>query len=400
MERMVRKLMAVAALCAMAGACNDIPGGPSDGRTRVLLTDAPFPYDMVAEVHLYVARIDVSEQPDTSDGASSWVTIATPQRAFDLLALQGGSTALLGEADLPAAQYAAVRMVINTSRSSIVRHDGTVVPVQWPVADELTLYALVEQPLYVGERGADIVLDFDVGRSFVLVAGAPDYFVFIPVVRAVNAAATGDIRGTVTWNPQPALPNWTPANTAIEVRRETPGSASPIGILAATGRTNAAGEYLIPFLSGGGYRVYAFAPGVSWRLASASIAVVPGQASTLNLVVGPDSTGTGGGDTTTFGPGTGPVASVIMNPVYQRTRVGDSLIVLATPVDTQGQPVNGLTASWSLSDTTVLSATWRLGGWIIFRTLKAGDVQVTATYPSTVVLPSGTVSAIARVEVQ
>ena len=386
----MRRLMTMAALALLAVSCSDIPGGPGSGRTQVLLTDAPFPYDSIASVNVYVARIDVSATTDTSGGAQDWVTVATPQRAFDLLDFQGGSAALLGEADLPAAQYAAVRMVINTSRSSIVRNDGSVAAVQWPVADELTLYALVEQPLFVGSGGAQIVIDFDVGRSFQV-----DYtgsFTFIPVIRAVNAAATGEIRGSVTIN-VPLLALWSLDNIPIEVYREDAMYGSPLGFLAATGRTNAQGQYVIPYLLSGTYRVTAYVPGYRY-LGSGRVDVTAGAVATMNLVIGSDSTGTGGGgggggpDTTgtdsTITPGQplGPVTVVQMSPASQTVHVNDSLSILATPLNAQGQVLAGRTATWTVSDTTVLSRTWNNGGWILFRAKKAGTVSVTATIDS------------------
>ncbi len=398
----MRRMMAVAALCAMAGACADVTGSSSGGRTQVLLTDAPFPYNEIAEVNVYVARIDVSANADTTGASQDWITVATPQRAFNLLDLQGGTSALLGEADLPAAQYAAVRMVINTSRSSIVRNTGAAASVQWPVADELTLHALVEQPLFVGNGGAQIVIDFDVGRSFI--GDGNGGFIFLPVIRAVNAAATGDIRGSVTIGPVPALALFSPENIPIEVYREDSLTYGPLGYLAATGRTNAQGQYVIPYLLEGNYRIIAYIPGFNY-LGSGHVSVTAGGSTTMNLVIGSDSTGNGGGGgggggpdttgtdtTTTPGQPLGPVTAVVMSPSVQTVRVNDSLSILATPLNAQGQVLTGLTATWTVSDSTVLNTTWNMNGWILFRAKKAGDVIVTATIDG--------VSGTARVVVQ
>ena len=401
----MRRLVTMAALITTAVGCSDIPGVGGGGRTRVYLTDAPFPYDSIAEVNVYVARIDASTSSDTSilgqAELATWITVATPQRAFNLLDLQGGNAALLGEADLPAAQYAAVRMAINTSRSSVVRRNGSLAPVQWPVADELMLHALVEQPLFVGSGGAQVVIDFDVGRSFLPVAGTDSAhtvsFIFIPVIRAVNAAATGEIRGSVSID-VPLLALWSLENIPIEVYREDAMYGSPLGYLAATGRTNGQGQYVIPYLLAGTYRVTAYVPGYQY-LGSGRVDVIAGAVATMNLVIGSDSTGGGGGiDTTgtdsTITPGepVGPVTAVQMSPASQAVHVGDSISVLATPLNAQGQVLVGRTATWTVSDSTVLSTTWSNGGWILFRAQKAGDVNVTAIIEG--------VSAIARVVVQ
>jgi hypothetical protein len=61
-----------------------------------LLTDDPFPFDSVSSVSIYVTRIEASAQFDTI-GAASWVEIAAPKKIFDLLTLQQGATAFVGE---------------------------------------------------------------------------------------------------------------------------------------------------------------------------------------------------------------------------------------------------------------------------------------------------------------
>src|SRR5205814_419925 len=116
-------------------------------------------------VDLYITRIQASTGLDTigSDTAGSgWVTIAEPQKTFNLMQLQQGVSVLAGEVDLPAGQYRAVRVDINTSLSHVKNDSGADVAVSWPVPGQLSLYAYVEHALDVPEAGAQIVIDFDV----------------------------------------------------------------------------------------------------------------------------------------------------------------------------------------------------------------------------------------------
>src|SRR5690349_24562521 len=62
----------------------------------VRLTDAPFPYDSLHSVNIYVVRIEANTAPDTSAGGQ-WTLITEPRKTFDLLALQQGATAILGQ---------------------------------------------------------------------------------------------------------------------------------------------------------------------------------------------------------------------------------------------------------------------------------------------------------------
>src|SRR5262249_22262111 len=162
-------------------------------------------------------------------------TLAEPQREFELLALQGGTTAFLGEDALPPGVYRSLRMVINTDRSRVVLNDGSMATVQWPQPGESSIHALVESPLALGESASQIVIDFDVGRSFIFDHGA---FHFIPFLRAVDVASTGSIGGTV-WGPSTGAPA---SQIAVGIYRGDPVLPTNWN-LVATGRSAPDGHY-------------------------------------------------------------------------------------------------------------------------------------------------------------
>src|SRR2546428_8912462 len=60
------------------------------GTTKAFLIDAPFPYDQVARVDVYIVSVAASSKPDTL-GIGGPGTIATPHRAYNLLELGNGS---------------------------------------------------------------------------------------------------------------------------------------------------------------------------------------------------------------------------------------------------------------------------------------------------------------------
>src|SRR5205814_6073917 len=226
---------------------------------RVLLTDAPFPYDSVASVNVYVASIDASSDIDTT-GGGTWVRVATPDKAFDLLTLQRGTTAFLGEAELDPQQYRAIRMVIDADRSSIVYNNGASPSVHWPWpgSGAVTLFALVEEPLDLSTRaaaapgGAVIVIDFDVGRSFLYAYFGTREFTVLPWLRAVNSAATGTLAGTVTTDSGGRTQPVKNANVTV---CGSPACDPPNAYVVATGRSDAAGRYTVGFLRAGAYTV-------------------------------------------------------------------------------------------------------------------------------------------------
>ena len=264
MTRFNRCLIAAGALVAALPACyQDDANNPNGGKpmVQVLLTDAPFPYADVASVSVHVVRVEAAALFDTSGSSDPWVTIATPDRAFDLLELQQGATTLVGEGALDAGEYDAVRLTINTGLSRIRFKDNTIATVHWPSdsSAELTLTAAVQGTLPVPESGAAIVIDFDVGRSF-LYNDADRSFDFIPWLRAVNPAATGSIAGLVTrddgGSPVPVV------DATVTVYSGNPGYP-PSWFVAGSGHTGADGLYRIAYLLAGSYIVRIELPGAS-----------------------------------------------------------------------------------------------------------------------------------------
>jgi hypothetical protein len=138
--------LTLGALMTMAGCADTTGEGVRAGKTRVYLTDAPFPYDSVARVDVYVVSIAASTSADTTPANRDWVTIAQPKRRFNLLDVQNGATALLGEGALPAGRYRSVRLVLDTDSSGVTGKAGYGASVNWQSsAGRPTLYALVER---------------------------------------------------------------------------------------------------------------------------------------------------------------------------------------------------------------------------------------------------------------
>jgi hypothetical protein len=242
-------LALVAALGLAACSSSEIgPTGPGQGNTAVFLTDAPFPFDRITRVDVHISEIGLSPQADTSQGAPGWITVARPDRVFNLLELQNGATALLGEADVPPGQYRAVRVTFDPARSSMTDQDGGHPAINWQSKGETpTLFGLVEEAMVVDENGEDIVIDFDVGRSF-LADG--DGFIFIPFLRAITRAGSGGIAGELihaeSGEPIPVA--------AISIHYAFDSTAT-LGPLVSTSRPDAAGAFTASFLRPGRYTV-------------------------------------------------------------------------------------------------------------------------------------------------
>ena len=244
---MSRLFLALLAVGMMTVACyQDDSTGNTNTRpmTNVLLTDAPFPFDTVQSVNVYVISVSVSTQADTGGSADSmsWVTVTEPHRQINLLALQQGDTALLGGDEIPAGQYRAVRLILDGDSSNIRYKNGSLAQVNWGGSGRQAIHAFVEAAVDVGAEGTDIVIDFDVGRSFDYYGGV---FNFLPWIRAVNRAETGNIAGVVSG----------PSGPVEGATVSAWGRGGNIWYIFSTGVTDDAGHYRLAYLLPGTYIV-------------------------------------------------------------------------------------------------------------------------------------------------
>ena len=181
---------AAAASLVLGTACSSdsTPAGLSgngNGTVITRLTDAPFSSDSVKSVDIFVLRVDArgtdtdsanTDKALTSDSASAngWTTLATPNASFDLLSLQNGITATLGQATIPAGTYNGLRLIIDPSKSSVTLKNGmkltsTSSPsVTFPSAARSGIKVNLSSPVTVTDGGTtSLLIDFDVNGSFV-----------------------------------------------------------------------------------------------------------------------------------------------------------------------------------------------------------------------------------------
>ena len=288
-------LLPLAAL-ALAGGCADNTS-PSTGELTILLTDAPFPFEQVARADIHVVRIDAKvaaagddefDDPAPAgddDAPGGWLTIAAPDRSYDLLQLRNGATANLGQTTLPTGRYRSFRLILDTDRSSVTLVDGTVLTgasapgIEWPSAARTGIKIVLDEPIEVTEDGTVMVLDFDLARSFVLRGNRIEQngLLFTPVIRATATDITGSIAGTVVTGAASV-----PVEDAI-VELHVPGGTEAV----QTTSTDDAGRFAFPFVVPGTYEVRARgAEGSELAAATDSdVEVVTGEETTVALTL-------------------------------------------------------------------------------------------------------------------
>jgi hypothetical protein len=247
-----RLFITVLVLSIFAISCNNeeysLPEGK--GRINVLLTDSPFPIDLVSHTYVSIDRVEIRQKAEMEAGedADSFIVIAEGEMEIDLLQLTNGITTEIASADLDAGVYDLIRL--HVTDATIVLADGSEYNLQIPSGSASGLKIKIDPAISLDEgETSDVLLDFDVSRSFVLKGnlGNIQGFIFKPVVRGVYLGAAGRIEGTVT----DSIPNPL-ENAMIKLLKAESGG---IDSLIMTSFTDVEGSYKLIGVQEGVYSV-------------------------------------------------------------------------------------------------------------------------------------------------
>jgi len=213
------------------------------GTLSVQLTDAPFPTAEVAEANVTITKLEAREAGG-GDG-SPYLTLSEETQAYNLLDLRNGVTASLTELDILAGDYDLFRLYV--SEGSVVMKDGTVHNLTVPSGAQTGIKLFIDPAIeVVNGLTADLLLDFDVEKSFVPQGAMNNIvgFIFKPVIRAVNASTVGRVAGSVIDTSAVVLADarvWVAQDTVISTTyTDTEGNYTILGLAAGTYTANAA----------------------------------------------------------------------------------------------------------------------------------------------------------------
>ena len=150
------------------------------GQVRMFVTDAPAAIDAV---HLIVGAVAVHHAG--ADSVGGWETIRSDSASFDLLTLQGGIMASLGNGSVPSGHYDQVRFILGLGSTVVV--DGVTHPLEVPsgTTSGLKVFGAYDVP----EGGAvDLARAFDPPRA-IHETGAGTW-IMRPVVHQIGGAPT------------------------------------------------------------------------------------------------------------------------------------------------------------------------------------------------------------------
>lgn len=247
----------------------------SSGNLRIQLTDAPFPTDLVAEANVTIGKIEIRTKSDT---ANPYIILSEEEEIFNLLDLTNGVTAILADTVLESGYYDLIRLYVSEASIKLM-DDETEYSLKIPSGEQTGIKIKINPPVAIGgEETTELLLDFDVNRSFLLKgniktpAGIKG-FNFKPVVKVSNLSAAGKLEGMV--------------KDTLDV----PIDGAQVSVIAAdtvyaSSFTGGNGKYEILGIDGGTYDVEFAKEGFIEQLVE-SIEIVEGTSTTLDAVLVP-----------------------------------------------------------------------------------------------------------------
>ena len=282
----------IAALLFVIG-CSSDENNSDTGRLIVQLTDAPFPYDLIAEANVTVFKIEARHKSDDNDemmedsemegeamseneeGGNPFITLMEEEIDVNLLELTNGITETLADVEVPVGTYDLVRVYVKGV--NLLLNDGTEYDLKVPSGAQTGIKVFIDPPIAVeGGFTGELLLDFDVSRSFIK-RGNSGAFNFKPVIKASNLATSGSISGTVT-----TLQEATPVGLA-----DATVTLFAADTVNTTTSTDASGMYMFLGVQGGTYDVMVELEGYGPQTTE-GVNVVPSNNTTVDFELEPN----------------------------------------------------------------------------------------------------------------
>lgn len=191
----------------------------------VRMTDAPGPYQ---EVNVDILGVEV-----TGD-AGQTVSLNVRKGIYNLLDFSNGVSTLIATDSLEISKVEQIRLILGTENT--VKINNVSYPLSTPSADQTGLKLQVHQTLQQGILYS-VLLDFDANKSIVSTGNGA--YKLKPVIRTIEAAISGSIKGKVTPTGSIAVV------TAVDA----------VTNLSYSTNVNTSGDFLVMGLPSGTYNV-------------------------------------------------------------------------------------------------------------------------------------------------
>lgn len=228
------RALALALPLLLLAACSSSGSGrgSTSGAMSVHLVDGPI--GGYQELNVHIQSVEIA-------GPSGWISLGTPDKTYNLLALTGGLSATLADgATLAAGHYGQMRLILG-SGNTVKLSDGTVADLTVPSGLQTGLKLIVSFDVAAGTT-KDVWIDFDASHAIQVVqTGASAKYILRPTLRAFDKVATGSVSGVLT-----DADSGAPLGGATVYAETLDGSGAPA--LARSTTTNASGAYTLDLL--------------------------------------------------------------------------------------------------------------------------------------------------------
>jgi hypothetical protein len=205
------------------------------GTVSVTLVDGPT--TAYKAINLNIQSVQIHQS--ATAGESGWITVSSPNKTMDLLALQGGVVQALGSNQtIGVGSYQMLRLVLG-SGNTLTLNDGTIVPLTVPSGQQTGIKIPLNFTVQAGTT-ADVWIDFDGAHSIQMMSTGSGSYMLRPVVHGYMQVATGSVSGTL------AGPAGIPLASAV-VMAESVDAAGNVTILRTT-TSSATGTYALNLL--------------------------------------------------------------------------------------------------------------------------------------------------------
>lgn len=177
-------IVLVGLLIMQLTSCDEDTTNDKQAQLTVRMTDAPANYDAV--------MVDVQGVEVIGNGGSMVMLNTTP-KVYNLLELSNGVNALIATGDVDAGTISQIRLILGTNNT--VTAGGVVYPLSTPSAEQSGLKLQINKTFEAGVE-YNLLLDFDASQSIVL-KGNNEYQLK-PVIRTIDTAISGSIKGSVS----------------------------------------------------------------------------------------------------------------------------------------------------------------------------------------------------------
>ena len=275
----------LAVSCGGGGGSGGSGGTAGMGGLKIVVTDDPFPLDVVKEAHVHVSAVKIHHDASADDGFTDLDVGSGID--LDLLGLRNGVTASLTDQFQPPGSIGQIRLVIDSASLTLTNDavystdDGNL---DLTSAKSSGLKLFVNPPIeIVAGQTTNVLLDFDLTKTFHAVP-PPDplnanKFLLMPGIRVANLVDSGELQGTVTKD------DGTGTQVGVDLANvsiQPPGDSDPNDSIATTA-TDASGHYAFIGVTPGTYDVLATKDALKGT--AAGVSVVAAQSTTADVII-------------------------------------------------------------------------------------------------------------------